>query len=86
MNEQQINRIFDILVGIAGAREDDRASFVYDMLSPSLPNEWRFCGKLGFGGKYRPFKNTVDCYPEDQTPERLVIIEETNKTLAATPE
>ena len=33
----------------------------------TLCTEWRFCGKLGYGGKYRSKYNTVDCYQEDET-------------------
>ena len=48
--------------------------------------EYRFCGALGFGGKFRydPFDNRwyVDCYREDETPERLAMIEQANRRLA----
>ncbi len=45
-------------------------------------DEFRFQGRLGFGGKYRRKTNTVDCYPEDETPGRLVLIAETNAALS----
>ena len=41
-------------------------------------DEWRFMGKLGFGGKYRSGTNRVDCYSEDETPERLDLIKQIN--------
>jgi hypothetical protein len=50
-------------------------------------HEWRFGGQLGFGGKFhmvdgfRP-RMYVSCYPEDQTPERLVLIATVNAELA----
>ena len=49
--------------------------------------EYRFCGALGFGGKFRNNGNRnntphVDCYPEHETPERLAMIEAANRRLA----
>lgn len=49
--------------------------------------EYRFCGAIGFGGKFRNNGNNnnvpyVDCYREDQTPDRLAMIERANKRLA----
>lgn len=43
--------------------------------------EWRFCGLLGFGGKYWSGRNKVDCYREDENKETLKIIEITNEEL-----
>ncbi len=50
-------------------------------------HEWRFIGKLGFGGKFRNNGNRdnvpyVDCYPENETPERRAMIERANERLA----
>jgi hypothetical protein len=52
---------------------------------PSYPQEWRFCGKLGFGGKfYSTSRNWwTNCYPEDRTSERVHAIYETNQRLEA---
>ena len=48
--------------------------------------EWRFQGALGFGGKFRVNNSKphpyVDCYREDETPERLKMIERANARLA----
>lgn len=49
--------------------------------------EYRFCGALGYGGKFRNNGNNnntpyVDCYPEDETPARLEMIGNANKQLA----
>ena len=49
--------------------------------------EYRFCGVLGFGGKFRNNGNNdnvpyVDCYPEDETEERRTVIEHANARLA----
>jgi hypothetical protein len=82
-----------ILVEECGFRPDDgRCSFV--MLVSAHINRWshachefRFMGELGFGGKFRNNGNRndtphVDCYREDETPERLVMIERANVRLA----
>jgi hypothetical protein len=82
--------IYDILVEEAGANPNDREDFVLTYTRKEYPTtEYRFCGSLGFGGKFWrnqrfglcPFY--VSCYPEDNTRERKVIIEHTNKALAA---
>lgn len=49
--------------------------------------EYRFCGALGFGGKFRNNGNRdnvpyVDCYREDETPARLGMIQLANDRLA----
>jgi hypothetical protein len=57
--------------------------------------EFRFCGKLGFGGKFHmhptsfafpnvlagDYRAYVSCYPEDRTPERDELIEAANERL-----
>ena len=40
--------------------------------------EYRFQGKLGFGGKYYRDDNRVSFYSEDETPEKILIKETTN--------
>lgn len=82
--------IFDVLVREAGASESMREEYVSagvrrweQGLAPSM--EWRFQGALGHGGKIRwryPLRFTVDCYSEDETPERLAMIERANAALA----
>lgn len=87
MTEDRANKIYDILVNSGGAAEDMRDSFIYHHTdnkygeSNEVCTEWRFCGKLGYGGKYRSDYNTVDCYLEDETEEILKIIDEINKEL-----
>lgn len=71
-------KVYDILVTKGGAPEDARESFVYNHSLTIPPAEWRFCGYLGFGGKYRFNGNLVTCYLEDVTPERSLLIEEIN--------
>lgn len=83
-------RVYALLVEHAGARddEDEKSSFVFHQTRQDheLPTEWRFCGKLGFGGKlwrrsYGKPDLYVTCYGEDETPERTRIIEVTNRAL-----
>lgn len=78
--------VFNLLASIGGAHESMRADFVHHHARSNPPcDEYRFQGKLGFGGKYRRKTNTVDCYSEDETPERLAIIERLNAELAKLP-
>jgi hypothetical protein len=46
-------------------------------------NEFRFMGSLGEGGKFwaDPEWFLVNCYPEDQTSERVKVINRTNEAL-----
>ncbi len=77
------NKIYDLLVSIGGAWESDRDSFIYHHCDVKDGcDEWRFAGKLGFGGKYRSGYNRVDCYKEDETPERKKITNELNEALS----
>lgn len=83
MTEKFANKVYDILVKVGSASESERNSFIFnhseEVRYPTT--EWRFCGSLGFGGKYRSRSNSVDCYREDQNPERLKVIDEINKQL-----
>lgn len=69
------------LVRLAYARASDLESFV--MAHVEGCREYRFQGVLGFGGKFwndgGPWR--VDCYPEDETRERLEAIAGTNQAL-----
>lgn len=84
LTEEEARKIWKILVGEAGAdkrtREED--SFVYHA-TREHNLEWRFCGVLGFGGKFK--NNTwgwyIDCYVEDNRDDRIEIIEKVNKIL-----
>ena len=72
LTEEQANRVYDVLTSLGGASIDDRDDFVYHHCrSKNGCNEWRFCGKFGFGGKYRSGINSVTYYPEDETPDRI---------------
>jgi len=74
--------IYRILVDECGADPESEGDFVLAFSSSmKAPSEWRFCGNLGFGGKYRHPNMRVDCYPEDSTPERELMISRANKRL-----
>ena len=83
LTEQKANKVYDLLVSIAGADEPFRVNFIYHHCkSKDGCDEWRFCGKLGFGGKYYSHLNRVDCYKEDATPETTKLIKEINNALS----
>lgn len=85
----QAKAAFQILVEHAGQRDnaDDCLSFMHHVSLVSRPtDEYRFQGALGFGGKFRNNGNKnnipyVDCYRENETPQRLAMIETTNAAL-----
>lgn len=84
LSEEQIDEIYQILVDHAGAHggELERLDFLLSMQEGCT--EYRFIGKLGFGGKLRRNSSGlyVDCYAEDETQERLGIIYFTNDALS----
>src|SRR5579859_4408129 len=76
--ELYFKRVYEILTYFCDANEREADDFVREHLRFDYPcTEWRFRGKLGFGGKYRSKENIVTCYSEDMNPERLKIIENT---------
>lgn len=81
MTKQRANAIYDLLVTIGGAREDDRDDFVTSH-SDDKCTQWRFFGRLGFGGKYFSQDNIVSCYREDMNEERKQLIEAINAKLS----
>lgn len=82
LSKDKANKVYDLLVSIGGANEDDRSSFIYHHCEDKHGcREWRFCGKLGFGGKYRSTWNGVTYYSEDETPERIDIKNQLNSEL-----
>lgn len=74
------NSIYDILVAEAGASERGREHFIRSFMDDA-PREYRFQGALGFGGKFwrQPFR--ISCYAEDETPERIAMIDRVNGML-----
>jgi len=81
MKEEFLNQVFTILVNLVGANEIYRNDFLHAHLYGNC-EEYRFQGKLGFGGKYRSKTNTIDCYSEDETKERKKIIKNINTELS----
>lgn len=77
--------VYKILMEYAGAYNGNNDFETYSFVSAHIQEdpciEWRFQGKLGFGGKYRSRRNTVDCYPEDYNGTTRLIIKVTNKKL-----
>ena len=82
MNAKTANQIYDILEKECGAWVSEREGFVYSQTHEVI-REWRFCGKLGFGGKF--WRNNcrlyVNYYNEDKTKERDAMVERANKLL-----
>lgn len=78
--------LYEVLVTECKACAADADSFVYEFTKRDDPygptQEWRFQGALGFGGKFRYPRCTVDCYRENETPETLAMIASANKKLA----
>jgi hypothetical protein len=77
--------VYNILITVCGAPTDDTENFVRSHYRPDYAptmSEWRFQGKLGFGGKYWSESNSVSCYKEDESVEILSIIEEVNQRLS----
>jgi hypothetical protein len=89
ITEPQARAVIKILVEECGHHVIDQRdvdSFVRGIMKPDC-HEWRFCGALGFGGKFRNNGNHddtpyVDCYPEHETPARFAMIERANARLA----
>ena len=77
--------IYDVLVRECNASEYWREDFVLSVSGErGHPcTEYRFCGSLGFGGKFRTERWTVDYYQEDDSTKRTKIAKRTNEALAA---
>ncbi|RYD66077.1 MAG: hypothetical protein EOP83_05935 [Verrucomicrobiaceae bacterium] len=84
----QAEDAYTVLVREAGAIDtpEERYAFAY-YLAKREGDEYRFQGKLGFGGKFRNNGNHdctpyIDCYPEDMTEQRKIIINRVNAQLS----
>lgn len=75
------NRVFDILVDECGANEKMREEFLNYHISVEPCDEFRFQGKLGYGGKYWRKDNYVTCYEEDKTTSRVMMLTIANEKL-----
>jgi len=89
LSEEQAEAVWSVLVEECGATSDH--GFVYHQTHEYV-SEWRFMGTLGFGGKFWRSRSTrpdgswgewwhVNCYQEDETPERLATIKRANDRL-----
>lgn len=78
-----LSKTYDLLVAQCGASNigNEKDRFVEHFSRVNPPREYRFIGDLEFGGKFRFPRFSVDCYPEDETPERLAMISSANKQL-----
>lgn len=74
------SKIFDILKE-AGVAEGDRADFIITQMRGCV--EYRFGGKLGYGGKFWNYHDSwyVNYYQEDKTRDRDSIVKTVNKKL-----
>ncbi|WP_186214815.1 hypothetical protein [Burkholderia gladioli] len=81
MDDHQANKIYDVLL-MCGAAPDDRQGFVQYAVVRDNPLEWRFGGKLGFGGKFHFHDRRIRCNREDETNKRLAIMAKANAALA----
>lgn len=89
---REVRRILEEECGVRPADRYDRFvdSIIVTDATPAqgICMEYRFMGALGFGGKFRNNGNHdntpyVDCYREDETPDRTAMIERANARLAA---
>lgn len=85
LTPEQANAVYDVLVEHAGASEDGRDDFVF-LQTEEVVNEYRFMGRLGFGGKFWNYHGRwyVTAYPEaiKAHPEMQDRVDATNGALA----
>lgn len=84
MDRATLREAWVVIVEECGANFRDGASFIRYALDHPDWTEWRFGASLGFGGKLKQYMGRlfVDCYPEDETPERREMIDKANARLA----
>jgi len=84
MDRTTLREAWVIVVEECGANFKDGAAFIRYGLDHPDWTEWRFQGKLGFGGKLwnHNGKLYVAYYAEDETPERYEMMQKANKRLA----
>lgn len=80
------DQVWEILARTCGAKsmKEDFLFHVGAALQADGGLEYRFCGELGFGGKLyleERYAPRVSCYKEDDTPERLKMLDVANKEL-----
>jgi hypothetical protein len=91
LSPEQANALYDVVVAIAGAPENLREQWLHYATAEGSHFgglEFRFQGKLGFGGKlvYDGFRAAyVNCYEEHRSPAKDAIMAATNIALAKVP-
>ena len=81
--EDLAEKIYIVLEKECGAPKGQRDDFVWHFSEDKDPTrEWRFCGELGFGGKFRWNERFfVNYYPEDKSKLRDEMVEKANAKL-----
>ena len=84
ITNDNLNKVYTILVKYGGALEKYRNEFIYEQTRDTLisSKEYRFVGIFGFGGKYRLATNSVTMYKEDVTEDLQQKLDILNKKLA----
>jgi hypothetical protein len=81
VSSERKRAIWDVLVETCGAPPQ-----MWDQFNLCFPEcrEFRFQGDLGFGGKVWSDRGRVyvNCYPEDETPQRVALIRSANAQLS----
>jgi hypothetical protein len=88
LTTSQALQVYKVLVEECGAPDSVDSVNLFVQVSgrqENSPLEYRFQGALGFGGKLYTPEMRVSCYREDETPERLAMIDRANARLAALP-
>lgn len=82
LSAEYVSAVWDVLVAECGAREEERQDFLYHW--PGC-TEYRFIGRLGFGGKVWSNHGEVyvSYYPEDETNARNEMVQRANAKLSA---
>lgn len=89
MTNEEAKAVYDVLVEECGATSILNDPYARNNFQSSVTQdgftEYRFIGKLGFGGKFWDShgKWYVSCYPEDRTAERNTMIATANVRLEA---
>jgi hypothetical protein len=81
LNETTAKLVYSVLIDECGALPSAESAFTLAFTEENPPREFRINGKLGFGGKFRFPGMSVDCYPEDHTPARAVMMQQANDRL-----
>ncbi len=83
LTKQQAAEVWNILVECCGADADGDMPVQFFHSATTTPNlEFRFQGRLGFGGKvFLEHPPRVSCYQEDSSPKRRTMMNSANLRL-----